>query len=49
MYDDGVYKILVKDRPNPFSLSENLMKQKENLDKSKTGKTALLVFFGKQH
>jgi dual oxidase len=43
---DGVYEPSGHDRPNPLDLSEKLMKG-EIGTMSKTGKTALLVFFGK--
>jgi dual oxidase len=45
-YKDGVYEPSGHDRPNPLHLSEQLLKG-EIGTMSKTGKTALLVFFGK--
>jgi dual oxidase len=45
-YKDGVYEPSGHDRPNPLELSEQLLKGDIGT-KSKTGKTALLVFFGK--
>jgi Animal haem peroxidase len=44
-YEDSVYKP-VQGRPNPFTLSEELLKGPTG-SQSRTGKTALLVFFGK--
>ncbi|PNF15893.1 Dual oxidase 2 [Cryptotermes secundus] len=46
-YKDGVYEPSGHDRPNPLDLSEQLLKG-EIGTMSKTGKTALLVFFGQQ-
>lgn len=46
-YKDGVYEPSGHDRPNPLDLSEKLLKG-EIGTMSKTGKTALLVFFGQQ-
>jgi dual oxidase len=45
-YKDGVYEPSGHLRPNPLDLSEQLLKG-EIGTKSRTGKTALLVFFGK--
>jgi dual oxidase len=45
-YKDGVYEPSGHDRPNPLDLSEQLLKGKIGTQ-STTGKTALLVFFGK--
>jgi hypothetical protein len=45
-YKDGVYEPSGHDRPNPLELSEKLLKGVIGT-KSRTGKTALLVFFGK--
>ncbi|XP_059487238.1 dual oxidase 2-like [Neocloeon triangulifer] len=45
-YEDSVYKP-VEGRPNPFTLSDKLLKGPIGT-KSRTGKTALLVFFGQQ-
>jgi len=45
-YKDGVYEPSVHDRPNPLELSEQLLKGDIGTQ-SRTGKTALLVFFGK--
>jgi dual oxidase len=45
-YKDGVYEPSGHDRPNPLDLSEQLLKGDIGTQ-SKTGKTALLVFFGK--
>jgi len=45
-YKDGVYEPSGHDRPNPLELSEQLLKG-EIGTRSRTGKTALLVFFGK--
>lgn len=44
-YEDGVYKPSGSDRPGPLELSEKLLKGKIGT-KSKTGRNALLVFFG---
>ncbi|GFG34861.1 hypothetical protein Cfor_10393 [Coptotermes formosanus] len=46
-YKDGVYEPSGHDRPNPLDLSEQLLKGDIGTQ-SKTGKTALLVFFGQQ-
>ncbi|XP_023217441.1 dual oxidase 2-like [Centruroides sculpturatus] len=47
-YADGSYKpVETKDRPNPITLSDTLMKGASG-NHSKTGKTAFLVFFGQQ-
>ncbi|XP_069693033.1 dual oxidase-like [Periplaneta americana] len=46
-YKDGVYEPSGYDRPNPLDLSDQLLKGDIG-SKSKTGKTALLVFFGQQ-
>jgi len=45
-YEDGVYEPSGHDRPNPLELSEELLKGDIGTQ-SRTGKTALLVFFGK--
>jgi hypothetical protein len=45
-YKDGVYEPSGYDRPNPLELSEQLLKGDIGTQ-SRTGKTALLVFFGK--
>jgi hypothetical protein len=45
-YKDGVYEPSGHNRPNPLHLSEQLLKGDIGT-KSVTGKTALLVFFGK--
>ncbi|CAB3380635.1 Hypothetical predicted protein [Cloeon dipterum] len=45
-YEDSVYKP-VSGRPNPFNLSKQLLTGPIG-SKSRTGKTALLVFFGQQ-
>jgi hypothetical protein len=45
-YEDGVYEPSGHDRPNPLELSEQLL-EGDIGTQSKTGKTALLVFFGK--
>lgn len=44
-YKDGVYEPSGHDRPNPLDLSQQLLNGTIGT-KSKTGKTALLVFFG---
>ncbi|RWS13819.1 dual oxidase 2-like isoform X1 [Dinothrombium tinctorium] len=46
-YDDGVYKPAGASRPNPFNISDTIMKD-ELESRSKAGKTALLVYFGQQ-
>jgi len=46
-YKDGVYEPSGHDRPNPLELSEQLLKGDIGTQ-SRTGKTALLVFFGQQ-
>ncbi|XP_068083975.1 dual oxidase 1-like [Anabrus simplex] len=46
-YEDSVYKPRKKDLPNPLTLSDKLLKGNIGTQ-SKTGKTALLVFFGQQ-
>ncbi|XP_008543644.1 dual oxidase isoform X1 [Microplitis demolitor] len=46
-YEDGVYKPSGSNRPEPLVLSESLLKGNIG-SKSRTGKNALLVFFG-QH
>ncbi|RZC35513.1 dual oxidase 1-like, partial [Asbolus verrucosus] len=46
-YEDGSYAPSGSDRPNPLVLSENLLKG-DTGTKSKTGKNALIVFFGQQ-
>nr|XP_022914641.1 dual oxidase-like [Onthophagus taurus] len=46
-YADGTYHPTGADRPNPFDLSDQLLSG-EIGTMSKTGKTALLVFFGQQ-
>ncbi|XP_026827307.1 dual oxidase 2 isoform X2 [Ooceraea biroi] len=46
-YEDGVYKPSGSKRPEPLELSEKLLKGKIG-SKSKTGRNALLVFFGQQ-
>jgi dual oxidase len=45
-YKDGVYEPSGHDRPNPLELSQQLLKGDIGTQ-SRTGKTALLVFFGK--
>lgn len=44
-YEDGVYKPSGSNRPEPLVLSESLLKGNIG-SKSRTGKNALLVFFG---
>lgn len=44
-YEDGVYKPSGSNRPNPLVLSDRLLSG-EIGSKSRTGKNALLVFFG---
>ncbi|XP_015123350.1 dual oxidase [Diachasma alloeum] len=46
-YGDGVYELAGQNRPNPLELSEQLLSGPIG-SKSRTGKNALLVFFG-QH
>ncbi|XP_012225863.2 dual oxidase 2-like isoform X2 [Linepithema humile] len=46
-YEDGVYKPSGSNRPEPLEISEKLLSGKIGT-KSKTGKNALLVFFGQQ-
>lgn len=45
-YEDGTYAPTGSNRPNPLHLSERLLSGTIG-SKSKTGKSALLVFFGK--
>lgn len=45
-YEDGTYAPSGSDRPNPLELSEKLLKGDIGTH-SRTGKNALLVFFGK--
>lgn len=46
-YADGVFKPNSEGRPNPFNISDKLMKGVDSPGTtSKTGKTVLLVFFG---
>lgn len=44
-YEDGVYKPSGSKRPEPFEISEKLLGGKIG-SKSRTGRNALLVFFG---
>lgn len=46
-YEDGVYKPSGSKRPEPLEISEKLLSGKIG-SKSRTGKNALLVFFGKK-
>ncbi|XP_012281785.1 dual oxidase 2 isoform X2 [Orussus abietinus] len=46
-YEDGVYKPAGHNRPEPLELSEKLLSGNIG-SKSRTGKNALLVFFGQQ-
>ncbi|XP_017767878.1 PREDICTED: dual oxidase-like [Nicrophorus vespilloides] len=46
-YEDGTYLPAGSDRPNPFELSDKLLSGPIG-SQSKTGKNALLVFFGQQ-
>ncbi|KAL3182087.1 hypothetical protein MRX96_010000 [Rhipicephalus microplus] len=46
-YSDGSYRPNGQNRPNPFTISEKTMRG-EFGNKSRTGKTAFLVFFGQQ-
>lgn len=46
-YADGSYEPSGFDRPNPLEISEKILKGEPGT-KSKTGKNALLVFFGQQ-
>ncbi|EFN70161.1 Dual oxidase [Camponotus floridanus] len=46
-YEDGVYKPSGSDRPEPLEISEKLLSGKIG-SKSRTGRNALLVFFGQQ-
>ncbi|XP_015596349.1 dual oxidase [Cephus cinctus] len=46
-YEDGVYKPAGRDRPNPLTLSRRLLSGPIG-SVSKTGKNALIVFFGQQ-
>ncbi|GLV42469.1 Dual oxidase [Carabus blaptoides fortunei] len=46
-YEDGSYEPSGRNRPNPLELSDNLLSGDIG-SKSKTGKNALLVFFGQQ-
>lgn len=46
-YEDGTYLPSGKDRPNPLELSEQLLAGDIGTQ-SRTGKNALLVFFGQQ-
>lgn len=45
-YEDGTYQPSGSKRPNPLELSEKLLKGEIGTH-SRTGKNALLVFFGK--
>jgi len=45
VYEDGVYKPSGSNRPEPLEISEQLLSGKIG-SKSKTGRNALLVFFG---
>lgn len=45
-YEDGVYKPSGSNRPEPLELSDKLLKGTIG-SKSRTGKNALMVFFGK--
>jgi len=47
VYEDGVYKPSGSNRPEPLEISEKLLSGKIG-SKSRTGKNALLVFFGKK-
>ncbi|XP_049837219.1 dual oxidase-like [Schistocerca gregaria] len=47
VYADGVYQPATKNRPNPLVLSEQLMSGNIG-NRSNTGKSALLVYFGQQ-
>jgi dual oxidase len=47
VYEDGVYKPSGFNRPEPLEISEQLLSGKIG-SKSKTGRNALLVFFGIQ-
>lgn len=46
-YEDGVYKPSGSNRPEPLEISEKLLSGKIG-SKSRTGRNALLVFFGTQ-
>ncbi|GAB1861574.1 NAD(P)H oxidase (H2O2-forming) [Camponotus japonicus] len=46
-YEDGVYKPSGSNRPEPLEISEKLLSGKIG-SKSRTGRNALLVFFGQQ-